>query len=365
METKRKILLLSATVGAGHNMAANTIAKKFASRGHDAFVLDMFAHDKEIQRCISDWGLKFMYNNPKLARTVYSYYQKKNFSFFDWFDARVKDHLIQRINDFAPDVIISCHIAGHTFTHIFKPDIKKPFTDYFLATDYDMPPSMRPLTDDDYIIVPSEDFKNELIEKGYDARRLLPFGIPIDEKYYKKLNKTDTVKKLGLKDFDPNKKTLLFMSGEKSLGKLFGYLKQIAQENDFQIITVCGRNVKLKNRIDKAKHKWRSKIYNYGFQQNIDELMTVSDFMFGKAGGLSSTEAIAKGLKIISFKNIPPPEYCNLLYLEKTGHAIIISEIGGLVRLLSPETAIEPPKINLVNNTGESLYNFHFFTRPL
>ena len=63
-------------------------------------------------------------------------------------------------------------------------------------------------------------------------------------------------------------------------------------------------------------------VINYGFFKNIDVIMSASDVIVGKAGGLQSTESIVKGLPIICTENIPAQEKYNIRFIESKGGAV-------------------------------------------
>ena len=86
---------------------------------------------------------------------------------------------------------------------------------------------------------------------------------------------------------------------------------------------VCGNNAKLKKRIDKmdAKHP----IYNYGFTDKVSLLMDAADCIVSKPGGLTSSEALAKGLPMIIANPIPGQEDRNVEFLLNNGAAFKVS----------------------------------------
>jgi processive 1,2-diacylglycerol beta-glucosyltransferase len=60
----------------------------------------------------------------------------------------------------------------------------------------------------------------------------------------------------------------------------------------------------------------------YEFVDNMDELMTVSDVIVTKSGGMTSSEAMAKDLPMIITSAIPGQEARNSRYLVRCGTAI-------------------------------------------
>jgi len=334
---KGRVLFFTMTSGAGHNVVAGNVRAKFEEHGFDTMTIDLFGHDPKITKMLSGYGFATMFRFPKVANFFWKRAKKRGQSIYDNFVAKVKDHIIPQINEFAPDIIVSSHVSGQILTSVYGAEIAKPFRDYFIITDYDVPPTMKPERGvESFIVMPTEDFRGELESAGYTSGQLLSFGIPINEKFYKETSKKDVLAKIDLADFDEKVPTVLMMGGGKGLGKIAGVVKQLSTNPELQIITVCGKNETLKSKIDgiitrnAGSKKPRARIYNYGFCTNVDELMAISHFSVGKTGGISSTEAIVKGLRVVSFKKIPFPELGNLRYLEDKGLAKSVKNIAQL-----------------------------------
>ena len=92
---------------------------------------------------------------------------------------------------------------------------------------------------------------------------------------------------------------------------------------DFQIVTICGNNTKLKKCIDKLDLP--KKIFNYGYVNNVDLFMDASECIVTKPGGLTSSEALAKGIPMVISNPIPGQEDRNVEFLLNAGAAIKVS----------------------------------------
>ena len=327
-----KILFLSVTIGAGHNAVANNVKAMFESQGHQTHFVDLFHTNKRISNMIAGYGYRAMYAFPRIARKVYNNCRKNNRSIYDTNINAVKDVVLKEINDFAPDVIVSSHIAGFVFTQKFRAEIAKPCKSYFIITDYEIPPSLREVKEqENFVFAPTEFHKNLLIERGFDESKIFTSGIPISPKFYAQKSKEEIIATRNLSGFDPNKKTILFMGGAKGMGQALDAIDALKNQ-DVQMLLVCGKNQRLKAKLDAQK---QSGIFTFGYIDFVDELMQISHCLFGKTGGLSATEAVAKNLPIISFSNIPSPEYDNLMFLAKYGFARPITKCKQIATCLA------------------------------
>ncbi len=67
-----------------------------------------------------------------------------------------------------------------------------------------------------------------------------------------------------------------------------------------------------------------------GFTTEMDELMTAADLFVGKPGGLTTSEALAKGLPMVVINPIPGQEERNSDHLLEQGAAIRCNNLPAL-----------------------------------
>ena len=107
--------------------------------------------------------------------------------------------------------------------------------------------------------------------------------------------------------------------------------------NNIQIVAISGKNVKMKENfehlvaeLDKQKYV---KILEY--TDKVPELMSISDLVVTKPGGLTTTESLASGLPIVVINPIPGQEEENAEYLEKNKVAIWIRKNDNVEEILN------------------------------
>ena len=93
-----------------------------------------------------------------------------------------------------------------------------------------------------------------------------------------------------------------------------------------QILAICGRNAELKIKLEKLVleklNNERVSFKPVGFTKEMDEYMSASDLIVGKPGGLTTSEALAKGLIFVVVNPIPGQEERNSDHLLEEGCAI-------------------------------------------
>lgn len=128
--------------------------------------------------------------------------------------------------------------------------------------------------------------------------------------------------KLGL---DAARPTGLVLFGGYGSGTMSTILDKLDSSGlDLQLIFVCGRNEKLKARLESRVTRIAKHVT--GFTTEIPFLMRLSDFFLGKPGPGSVSEALAMHLPVISESNAwtLPQERFNARWLEQNRYGVVI-----------------------------------------
>lgn len=322
-----KVLILSVKVGSGHTLIAKNVEKYFKEHGDEVKVKELFENNGFCDWLVGKVGLKYIFKFPRINNYFYDKAKVSDKHIYYTLVKKVKKEILGIINEMQPDIIISTHIAGRIFVKAYENKFKKPVLNYCISTDYDLPPGIVDYKENEYIIVPNEDFYGELENKGFPKKSILPFGVPIKEEYYQNITKSDACKKLDI-TLDKGKKTILLMGKRSGLGQTYSIIKYLSKDENLQLICLCGSNEKLKTRIEKLSLTSKAKIFNLTF--NNEYIMSLPDIIIGKMGGLSSTEAVTKKVPVICFGNSPKPEYSNLQYFTNKNIAMEISKMKEL-----------------------------------
>lgn len=323
-----KFLILTVTTGQGHNQTASALKEEIASRNCEVSVLDVFEYISTALKSSVSFGYLFSTAvSPKTYGKLYRIAEKKD---PDGISAMKKilrsKKITEYINQEAPDVIILTHVlAALTFS---KENLTCNPLVAGIITDFTVHPIWNE-TDLDYYILPNEMLCYQARKKSLFGE-LLPAGIPVKKEFAEKTDKSEARKLLGI----PDKTTVLVMSGSMGYGKVYKNLLRLnAMDADFNIITVCGNNDDLKEKIDKKS--MRKIIKNYGYTKNIPLLMDAADVLVTKPGGITTSEALAKRLPIIMTNPIPGHEDRNCEFLLNAGVALKATETFKIDEALS------------------------------
>ena len=320
-----RVLILTITTGQGHNQVANNLKRCLFDCGADAYSMDVLEYiNPVLKEIVSKGYLMSTKRLPKVYGKAYRMAEKRDSDNKESRVIKITSGIMARklekfINEYKPDTIICTHVFAAMLVSAIKKKIDENTKTVGIVTDFTIHPYWEE-TDLSYYITATDLLVNQAVKKGIRESTVIDTGIPIDPKFSRKIPKKEARKILGIDDI----RTVLVMSGSMGYGKLARMVKKLDEARaDFQIISVCGNNEKLKNQIDKMK--LRHKIYNFGYSDKVDIFMDAADLIITKPGGLTTSEALAKGLPIIMANPIPGHEDRNVEFLLNNGAAIKIS----------------------------------------
>ncbi|MBM3253708.1 MAG: glycosyltransferase, partial [Candidatus Omnitrophica bacterium] len=230
-----------------------------------------------------------------------------------------------------PDVIITTHflpvevISSLKRKRRFKGKLITVVTDFGLH-------SFWVSKEVDRYVVATELTKRDLLERGISENRIDVLGIPIRSVFVTKKDKRELLSKLGAKE---GVFTILIAGGGFGAGPVGILFKNLAGlKYDKQLFVVCGTNTRLQGALETAAKDFPNICKIFGFVENMDELMRVSDILIGKSGGLTCSEALALGTPMIIVSPIPGQEARNTKILVKCGAAIELKNLSDINELV-------------------------------
>ncbi len=236
------------------------------------------------------------------------------------------------ISDFSPDAVVCTQAAPCAVISKLK-NQKAPFLKLVaVITDY-RSHAYWVYNNVDLYIVPTKEVETDLIRCGIKKERVKILGIPIDPKFQNKGVKTKIRQSLNL---NPHLVTILVMGGGQGFGPIEEILSELALvELPFQTIIIAGKNKRLYRNLKNIYQNLPFPVKLLSFTKNIDEIMEASDMIITKPGGLTSSEALVKGLPIIIVDPIPGQEERNSQFLIKNKVALRVDDENTLSEVIS------------------------------
>ena len=90
-----------------------------------------------------------------------------------------------------------------------------------------------------------------------------------------------------------------------------------------QLLFVCGKDERLRQVIEQLAQRAPMPVHVFGYVREIPALMAVSDLMISKAGGVTTSEALAAELPMVLVNPIPGQEEENASFLRAVGAAVV------------------------------------------
>ena len=251
------------------------------------------------------WG--YLYDNPDIVRKT----QKLREAIHRFNTAKLKTLL----DDFRPDAVVCTQAFPCGMIADYKKSTGSNVGLYGVLTDY-APHSYWIFDRVDAYFVPSAETGKKLVHNGVPPNRIIETGIPIDPLFGAPKDKNALFEKYGL---DKNKPVVLMMGGSQGFGPLKEvYASILKSPLDVQTVLVSGKNERLHRWFTRMERKAarRGKFLKvFPYIEGIDELMEVCTILVSKPGGITTAEALVKGVAMVIINPIPGQEQMNTDYL--------------------------------------------------
>lgn len=323
-----RILLLSASSGAGHVRAAEALEQAFHSHGGCSVehVDSLDYVSKLFQRIYDDAYIAMVQRAPELMGLLYKrmdqpWHHPSRRLAFDRFNAQPMIRLLQKVQ---PDLCIATHFLPAEILAWLTAKKKLHARDAIVITDYDVHATA--LSNMDRYYVALQEAAEYLAGIGIPREKLCVTGIPIDLPFETSVDRAEVRQKLGL---SADARILLLSAGGYGVGPMEQLVRDLLeQKRPWQIVAIAGKGEELKKRLDHiARNAGKlatgaARLISVGFTKEMDQYMAAADILIGKAGGLTTSEALARALPMVLIDPIPGQEERNADHLLEAGAAI-------------------------------------------
>jgi processive 1,2-diacylglycerol beta-glucosyltransferase len=319
LQGKKRVLILSEGFGAGHTQAAYALAVSLEQRCStiETRVLELgsFLHPT-----LAPWIFhaykKTLTSSPKLYGRLYRSQYKKSLN-------RLTQLALHRIfyaqtasiiQNWAPHAIV----CTHPFPSVVVSRLKRAGLTIPLCTvitDYDVHGTWVSNEVNKYM-VSTEDVKNKLLGRGIAATQVEITGIPVHPSFREAQDKAMIRQQFHLASMP----TVLVMGGGWGLIGGDSLSEHLVKWRDrIQFIFCLGNNEKTLSKLSMDARYLHPNIHLFGFTQEVDKLMEVSDLLVTKPGGMTCSEGLAKSIPMLFYDPIPGQEEENVHYFTQHG----------------------------------------------
>ena len=330
----KKVMIFYGSYGGGHLSAAKAV-KEYIENNHQDIEIKMIDCVEYVNKILNKVTTKAYSDMAKIAPKIWGYvYKQSESGIVGRFSIDINKLMAIKLNkllrEFKPDYVISTHPFSSQMCAYLKKKGKCYFKLSTIMTDFALHDQW--IIYQEYVdlfFVAHDKMKQNLISKGINENKIHVTGIPLSNRFLEKYDKEEIFEEFGLKK---DRKTILFFGGGKmGLGKArtLEILKTLAYNFlNLQIVAISGKNKEMyenfKNIAINTKREDSIKVLE--FTDKVPQLMSISDVVITKPGGLTTTESLASNLPMIIINPIPGQEEENAEFLENNNVGIWIKK---------------------------------------
>lgn len=333
----KKVLILSASFGDGHNTAARNIrdALELISDDVKVEVLDLLeltygglytfarhAHLKVVQFAPTLWhGL---YNLLDKSSTV-----SRSLGGF----SQLRDRLAKVLHEAQPDCVVSTYpLYAHVIEEIYRDHQKRPFGLVTVVTDSISVNSAWYRAPSDLFCVANQATAEVLLAAGVSSEKVKPLGFPVSPRFAEP-EETELLPPSGS---NPRHVLYIINCGRKKTGRVIDRLLEIPR---LHLTLTVGRDVELKAKLVERTQHHGERVRVFGWTNEMPQLMRSCHLVIGKAGGATVQECIAARCPLIINQIIPGQEEGNARLIQELNLGVVAEKGKRVIEAV--ETAFE------------------------
>lgn len=342
----RRILVVSASMGAGHDGAARELANRLRRQGHTAEVRDFLdagplGLGQMLKRCYEfelrhvpsayDATYRMWYRMPWLAPALTR-----------MVTALARPRLLRWVEGLDADVVVSTYPLSTLCLGRLRRtgELRVPSVNFI--TDFGVHPLW---------VHPGIDL-NLAVHDGPARQARLRTGRPsvacgpMVSHAYEVFDghgtaRAEARRRWGLAE---DAKAVLVVAGSWGVGGIRETFDALAGDGRFTPIVVCGRDEATFRDLTKRARRYGNRAIVVGWTEEMPSLMRACDALVENAGGLTSLEAMRAGLPVVSFRPIAGHGVENTTTMAAMGVSRLANDIPQLLDALSMLCARGPAR---------------------
>jgi len=347
----RRVLLITASVGAGHNQATKAILELLRQRSPQLGVDVIDSMDLVPRFFRAYYAGGFAIAVSKLPRSygvgfwISDRPQRPGRCLNErvrlWTERRMLTRLGEHLRANRYDLIVNMHF------------LTPPYITRLVRRGWELPPQWVVITDIEvhrfwysegveHWFAPSEYSAAKLHRWGIPDPRVTVSGIPVHPKWTAPLDRSKVLQEWRL---PADKKIVLLAGGaEFTCGPVAKMARDIVEAcPEAYVVVLGGRNKKLLADLASMPES-PGRLVGVAFTDRVHELVEVCSIMVTKAGGITTAECLAKGTPMILMRPVAGQERGNAQYLASQGAAVVTRDFKSvtaeLLRLLKDPEAL-------------------------
>lgn len=330
--TKKKVLIMSASIGTGHTQAARAIEEyiKTLPKEWEVEQLDFLSNEVlSIDNIVKETYIKILDLFPMLYDLMYYSSQgyKKGMVVKTLIAWGLKRRMLRVLAEKKPDILVFTHPFPAGAAALLKRQHRLDIPIVGVITDFAIHqlwvyPQM------DLYCVAASQLKDLLMQQGISGDKIIVSGIPVRSAFHHSHWHWD--------EAHAKNKNILIMGGGLGMGSIrqsLVLLDKLDVVDSFTVVT--GYNADLYDEIYQLRHELRHPVQVLGYTNHIPELMQQASLLVTKPGALTCTEAATVQVPMVLYSPIPGQEEANATYMQEKCCARWVKRQEDLVDVVS------------------------------
>jgi processive 1,2-diacylglycerol beta-glucosyltransferase len=313
---KKKILILTAGFGEGHNSAARGVRDglaRIASEQTTVELRDLFAEAYgRVNELVRRSYLALVNSAPRAWGVVYRWLDRKtNYDTEFRRLIRLKVQFAPVLDRFQPDIVVCCFPAYANVLHEIL-GAHKVCKCVVIVTDSITINASWYRSPADYFVVANEQSAEVLRSNNVASEKIRVFGFPVSPKF------ADFPEDRPLPSVNSSRRVLYMINAAK---RGAAELVRMLAKLDLDLTVTIGRNDELRPEIDAAGNDHAIKVV--GWTNELPRMMHENHLLIGKAGGATVQETIAAKCPMIINHVVAGQEEGNARLIVETNSGVI------------------------------------------
>ncbi|MBV9660642.1 MAG: glycosyltransferase [Acidimicrobiales bacterium] len=330
-----RVLIISASMGAGHDGAARNLAEQLRAAGHHAEVKDFLdsgplrigvalrrGYEFELKHVPSayDATYRLWYRAPWLCPLI------------TWIVTFLTGRRVRRwVEDLAPRVVVSTYPLSTLCLGRLRAKRRLGIPAVNFITDFGVHPLWVHRGIDLNLAV--HDLPADIARRR-SGRPTIACGPAVSSRFDQG-SLSDRIAARSQLGLGPNDKAVLIVAGSWGVGNLEETWRAVAGDGRFVPVVVCGKDERLYRHVvdlasSPAGERPASASRVLGWTDDMPSLMAACDALVENAGGLTSLEAMRAGLPVVSFDPIAGHGKENTAAMDAAGVARLAPDARSL-----------------------------------
>ena len=303
----KKILILTAGFGEGHNTAARSLRAALQQLGaseDEARVIDLFDECYGwLNALVRKAYIGVIDRMPWLWEKVYRWLNSSSSMHKDLARfAKAQRRLAKIIAEEKPYAIVSVYPAyNYLIDNLCAQGVPRTFLQVTIVTDSITVNSIWYRCDSDFFIVPNEDTAAVLREK-IDGEKIMVLGFPVTPRFA-----TEAIQRPA--PSEGNRRVLYMINSGKSEAP--NLVRRLLELPEIQLTVTVGRDAELQTTLEKVAAESGRSVEFHGWTDKLPNLVMSHHLLISKAGGATVQETIAAKTPMLIMQVVPGQEEGN------------------------------------------------------